>query len=349
MDLALRQAIERGEAAWALAVSVPPVSRFAPVRESLTRLVERTVPEARVVATGSGLIVWHRGEGEPAAACRLAARLVELLPEAPHAVRRCRLPDDAKALAALAETPSDWPAAEAWLGADPGGEALLSLWRTLASLPAETWIRRSPVVSLRPRTTARLFGRRLSADPAVAAKAIRAGAQAPPLSAEALRLFEPLLLAALPSFIAAEPPETRLILPLVPETALGGGYDRLEQAIGHDGMARIVPAIALADAIAAPRTMAAARTRFAADGQRLLLACPDGSCLGLLASLAAAEDLLLLPVSAARAAGASVSALGPQRILLCECRGEGDIALGLGLGIGLFEGRLVETLPVEAA
>jgi hypothetical protein len=348
MDLALRQAIERGEAAWALAVAVPPASRLAPVRDALARLAGRAVPEARVIATGAGLIVWNRGEGEPAAAGRLAARLAELLPEAPEAVRRCRLPDDAEALAALAEAAPGWPVAEAWLGADPGGETLLSLRRTLASLPAETWIRRSPVVSLRPGATARLVARRLAPDAGVAAKAMPAGAHALPLSADALRLFEPLLLAALPRLIGAEPAETKLILPLVPETALGGGYDRLEQAIGRGGMARIIPAVALADAAAAPRAMASARARFAADGQRLLLVCPDGSCLGLLGSLAAADDLLSLPVSAARAAGVSLSALGPQRMLLGECRVEGDIALGLGLGIGLFEGKLVETLLAEA-
>jgi hypothetical protein len=343
MDLAFRQAIERGEAAWALAVSVPPAARLAPVRGAFARLAARTLPEARVTETEEGLIVWDRGEGEPAAAGRLAARFAELLPEAPGAVCRCRLPEDAGPLAAALRAPAAWPFTGAGAAADPGNEALHALGRTLAALPPEAWVRRSPVVSLRHGAKARPVAHRLGVDAAVAAKALRSST---PLPADQLRPLEPLLLAALPRLIGGEAAEGRLLLlPLCPEAALGGAYDRLEQAIGRGSLARIVPAIALADAAAAPRAMASARARLAADGQRLLLGCDDATCLGLLASLASDGDILALPAAAAQAAGGeALRGLGPQRLLLGGCRAEADIAFGLGLGIGLFEGPVVEAL-----
>lgn len=342
MDLALRQAIERGEAAWALAVSVPPAARLAPVRGALARLAARTVPEARVTETAEGLIVWDRGEGEPAAAGRLAARLAGLLPEAPDAVRRCRLPEDAGSLAAALRAPGGWSSATAGVASDPGSEALHALARTLAALPPEAWVRRRPVVSLRHGGRARPVAHRLEVDAAVVLKALRSAAPPPP---DQLRLLEPLLLAAAPRLVGSEPADGRLLLPLAPEAVLGGAYDRLEQAIGRGSMARIVPAIALADAAAAPRAMASARARLAADGQRLLLACDAAACLGLLALLATPGDIVALPSWAAQEAGVeAVRGLGPQRLLLAACRAEADIAFGLGLGIGLFEGPVVEAL-----
>lgn len=343
MDLALRQAIERGEAAWALAVALPPPARCVPVREALARLAARTLPEARVIGTGAGLIVWSRGEGEPAAAGRLAARLAELLPEAPDAVRRCRLPEDAASLAALAQAPPAGPEAESQPRAEASGEALVALRKALARLAPEAWIRRSPVVSLRPGATARLFARRLAPEAAVVAKALGPGGMGVPPGPETQRMLEPLLLAALPRLLGAEATPSRLILPLLPEAALGGAYDRLEQAIGRAGMARVIPAVALADAAAAPRALASARARFAADGQRMLLGCADASCLGLLGALASTDDLLWLPMPVLRAAGATLARLGPERILAAECGSDPDIAFGLGLGIGLFEGRIVES------
>lgn len=345
MDLAVRQAIERGEAAWALAVTLPPSARLGPVRDALARLVTRTIPEARVAATSDGLIVWTRGEGEPAAAGRLAARLAALLPERPDLVRHLRLPGDAEALAARALAPEAWPGAEAVGCLDPGAEALVALARLVAARPPEGWVKRAPVVALKPGAPARVVARLLSPDAAVLARALQAAGkplEAMSLGPEALRVLEPTLLAALPRLVAAEAGEVRLVLPLPPEAVLGGGYDRLEQAVGPAGMARIVPTIALADALAAPRAFASARARIAADGQRLLLAAPGAEAIGLLRGLAAEGDLLSLPATAAHEAAGAVASLGPERVVLVGCRTEAEIAHGVGLGIGLFEGPVVE-------
>jgi hypothetical protein len=114
-----------------------------------------------------------------------------------------------------------------------------------------------------------------------------------------------------------------------------------------------VPAVGLADAVAAPAAFAAARARFAADGQRMLISCPGVETLGLLAGVAAPQDLVSLSAAAAiaaeRSAPGTIPALGPARILLGGCRSEADIAFGLGHGIGLFEGSVVETLLAARA
>jgi len=341
MDHGVRQAIERGEGVLAVAVSLPQAARLAPVREALLRLVRRTMPEARVTETAEGLIVWDRGEVEPPAAARLAARLVELLPEAPHAVRRVRLPEGAGALAAaLGHRTGSTLAAK--LPPDPDNAVLHALWRRLSGLTPASWVRRSPIVALRRGARARRVAHRLEIDAEAAARSLPV---ASPLPAFALKALEPLLLEAAPGLVGTTPVEGRLLLPLTPEAALGGAYDRLEQAIGRERLARIVPAIALADAIASPSAMASARVRLAADGQRLLLGCDAAACLELLALLAEPRDLLAVPAAAAREAGGeAVRALGPQRLLLRSCRTEADIAFGLGLGIGLFEGPVVSAL-----
>jgi hypothetical protein len=326
---------------------MPAPARRAPVRAALRRLGGRILPDAAVAETETGLLWWGAGKAEPPAAARLAARLAELLPEVARPVSRFALPDDAGALAALAVAEAAWPSPP--LG-EPAAEALLAMRRALASLPPGAWIRRAPVVALRPTAKALIVARRLVPDAAVVARALAGGVSAAGAADEAtLRLLDPLLLAEAGRMLAGEGAgsEARLFLPLAPAAALGGGYDRLEAAAGRVGIARLVPWIGLAEAVAAPGQFAAARARFAADGQRLLLACTGAEALGLLATLAAPSDLLGIPAAAAMAAGqgaGGLAALGPQRILLSGCRSEADIAFGLGQGVGLFEGPVVETL-----
>jgi hypothetical protein len=349
MDQAFQRAIEGSEPCWAIVFSVPPAARVATVAAAFRRLVARILPEARLEETAEGLIVWARGEAEPPAAVRLAAKLAELVPEATAPPQRHRLPGAAARLAALLHPGAAWPLDQG--AAEPGIEALTAMRRTLAGLPHEAWIRRVPIVSLRPGVKARLVARRLVPDPSVLARALGGGWQDRPPCEAASRLLDPLLFAAASRLLIAD---ERLVLRLFPEAALGGAYDALEAACGRTGIARIVPGIALADAIAAPEALAAARARFGADGQRrLLLACPSAAALGLVGAVAAPQDLISLPAEAAiaaeQAARGTIAGLGPARILLTGCRTEADIAFGLGLGIGLFEGGVVETLLAARA
>lgn len=348
MGQAFHTAIESGEACWAIVVSVPAAARSAPMAAAFRRLAARIIPEARLEETAEGLIAWGRGEAEPPAAARLAAKLVELVPEATAPPQRHMLPGASSRLAALVHPAAAWRAEAAIV--EPAVDALVAMRRTLAALPAEAWIRRVPIVSLRPGVKARVAARRLVPDSGVLARALGGTWQdtAPP--AATARLIEPLLLAAALRHLAGE---ERLVLRLFPEAALGGAYDALEASCGRAGIARIVPSIGLADAVAAPAAFAAARARFAADGQRMLIACPGIETLGLLATLAAPQDLLCLPAEAAIAAEqarpGTITALAPGRIVLGGCRIEADIAFGLGHGIGLFEGSVVETLLAARA
>jgi hypothetical protein len=348
MDQAFHRAIESGEACWAIVFSVPAAARLATVAAAFRRLAARILPESRLEETAEGLIVWGRGEAEPPAAARLAAKLVELVPEATAPPQRHRLPGASARLAALLHPGAAWPIDQGT--AEPTVEALAAMRRTLTALPHEAWIRRVPIVSLRPGVKARLVARRLAPDRAVLARALGGSWQDLPASEAAARLLDPLLLAAAPRLLAAE---ERLILRVFPEAALGGAYDALEAACGRAGMARIVPEIALADAIAAPEALFAARARFGADGQRPMIACPCAATLGLLAAIAGPQDLVSLPAEAAiaveEAARGTIAGLTPARILLTGCRAEADIAFGLGLGIGLFEGSVVATLLAARA
>lgn len=343
MDEGFQRAIDGGEPHWALVFSVPEPVRLGPIAAAFRRLAARIVPEARLLETAEGLILWGRGEVEPASASRLASRLAELVPEAVRPVQRHTLPGASARLAALANPAGSWPAWTA--SAEPDAAAALSLRRTLSGLPQEAWIRRVPIVSVRPGVKARVVARRLVPDPAVVARALGRGGEEARPGEPALRLLDRLLLGAATRFLAGE---ERLVLALFPEAALGGGYDALEAAGGRAGLARIVPEVALADAVASPRAFQAARARFAADGQRLLLACPGAEPLGIAAALAAPGDLLSLAAEAARRAEAetngSLARLGPERLLLTGCRSEADIGFGISLGIGLFEGGIVEAL-----
>ncbi|MCU0888294.1 MAG: hypothetical protein MUC64_09835 [Rubritepida sp.] len=348
MDQAFHTAIESGQACWAIVFFVPAPARSAPVAAAFRRLAARILPEARLEETAEGLIAWGPGEAEPPAAGRLAARLIELVPEATAPPQRHMLPGASSRLAALVHPAASWPA-EADI-AEPTVEALVAMRRTLAALPAEAWIRRVPIVSLRPGVKARVAARRLVPDPAVLARALGGSWQERTPGEATARLLEPLMLAAAARHLSGE---ERLVLRVFPEAALGGAYDSLEVACGRAGVARIVPAVGLADAVAAPAAFAAARARFAADGQRMLISCPGVETLGLLAGVAAPQDLVSLSAAAAiaaeRSAPGTIPALGPARILLGGCRSEADIAFGLGHGIGLFEGSVVETLLAARA
>lgn len=348
MDQAFQRAIEGGEACWAIVFPVPAAARVGPVAAAFRRLAARIVPEARLQETAEGMIVWARGEAEPPGAARLAAKLAELVPEATAPPQRHVLPGASSRLAGLIHQEATWPAEAA--GAELPVEALVAMRRALATLPPEAWIRRVPIVTLRPGVKARVAARRLVADQAVLCRTLAGMAPASP-GEIVPRLAEPLMLAAAQRHLVGD---ERLVLRLFPEAALGGAYDALEASCGRAGIARIVPAIALADAVAAPAAFAAARARFAADGQRLLIACPGIEALALLAALAAPQDIVSVSAEAAiaaeQAARGAIAALGPGRILLGGCRSEADIAFGLGHGIGLFEGSVVETLlAVRAA
>jgi hypothetical protein len=348
MDQAFQRAIESGEACWAIVFSVPEAARVGPVASAFRRLAARIIPEARLQETGEGLIVWGRGKAEPPAAARLAAKLAELVPEAAAPAQRHMLPGASARLAALVHQAASWRAQAA--AAEPAVDALLAMRRTLGALPPEAWIRRAPIVSLRPGVKARVAARRLVPDLAVLARALGGGWQDAAPGEATLRLLEPKLLAAAARHLSGE---ERLVLRLFPEAALGGAYDSLEVTCGRAGIARIVPAIALADAVAAPAAFSAARARFAADGQRMLLGCPGVEVLGLLSALAAPDDLVSLAAEVAaqaeRSEPGAIAALGPGRILLGDCRTEADIAFGLGHGIGLFEGSVVEALLAARA
>jgi hypothetical protein len=343
MDQAFHTAIENGEVCWAIVFSVPSPARVGPIAAAFRRLASRIVPEARLEETAEGLIAWGRGKAEPPAAARLAAKLAELVPEATAPPQRHMLPGASSRLAALVHPAATWPVEAA--SVEPTVQALATMRRTLAALPDGAWIRRVPIVALKPGVKARVVARRLMPDAAVLARTLGSDWQGAAPGEPTPLLLEPLLLAAASRHLTGD---ERLVLKLFPEAALGVAYDALDVACGRGGISRIIPAIALADAVAAPEAFTAARARFAADGQRMLLACPNVEALGFLSVLAAPQDLVCLTAATAIVAEngepGTIASLGPGRILLGGCRTEADIAYGLGHGIGLFEGSVVETL-----
>ncbi|WP_144182731.1 hypothetical protein [Elioraea rosea] len=347
MQHPVRRAIESGAEHWAVAVALPPPARSPAVLSAFRRLASRVLPEAGLAATAEAMVLFGRGDAVPAAADRVAARLGELLPEPGTRFSRHLLPRDAAALAAYAraEPVPPTPIEEK----RPPTDSLLAMRRVLAAAPAELWVRRLPIVSLRPGGKARVVARRLCPDASIAGRALAGGgAGAPDAPAEAVGLLGSLLLAAAPSLLAREPPGGRLVLPLAPASALGGAHDALEGSCGRAGMARLMPEVALEDAIAAPRAFASARARFAADGQRPVLASASSATLPMLRAIAAAEDLVAItaPDAIEREAAepGAIGRLGAQRIVLGGCRSEADIGFGLALGVGLFEGPVVEML-----
>jgi hypothetical protein len=339
---ALCQAIANGDTAWAVAVTLAPEVDSPPLRAALRRLARRQLGDAQVEEGSGGMVAWSRGAVEPAALGRLAARLSALLPEVPGAVRRLSLPADAAALAAFA-VPAP---AEAEREAPPTSAAsLLPTLARLATLPPEAWTRRSAIVALRPGAPARLFAECATPDARILARVNAAGGEAAPLDEAALRLFAEPLLAAAPRLLATLAPPARLVLAASPEAAVGPVFDGLDRTLGPGGLARLIPAMALAEALDAPRAMATARARFAADGQRVLLLCSGAAALWLAASVAAASELIAIGAAAARAAfagGLDPGAVGPQRLVLTGCASEVDIAFGLAHGISLFEGAEIE-------
>lgn len=345
MDQALARAIGSGRPHWVMTLALPPGSRIAAIRAAFRRLGARTLADGAVADTVQGLVWWGAGAIAPAAAFRLATRLGELLPEAASPIGHLVLPDDAATLQSLIGADAAWPGL---VVAEPSGEALVALRRALLTLPPEGWIRQAAIVAVRPGVKARVVARRLGPDHDVVARALGAAGGAAAVTDEAtLGLLDPLLLAHAARLLAASEGEGRLFVPLAPAAALGGGYDALEAVAGRQGIARLVPALALAEAVAAPAHLTTARARFAADGQRLQIVCPGPEALALLAALLAPSDLVGLTAGTARAAlsaGLPLATLGPERIVLSGCGAEEDIAFGLGHGIGLYEGRVVEAL-----
>lgn len=343
MDDAFQRAIESRRPLWMVMLPVPAEVRAAPVSSAFSRLAARIVPDAQVFESEDGLVVWGRGEVEPPGATRLATRHTELVPEAQGAIKRYLLQGTAPSFGAPANWTSPTPARTATV--DPPADTLLAMLQALSSAPPAAWIRRMPIVVARRGAKARIVARWLAPDPAVVARALGGTWQGATPDATTLRLVEPLMLAAAPRLLSGE---EKLVVPHSPDAAFGGSYDSLDAAFGRAGIARIMPAISLADAVASPATFAAARARFAADGQRLLIACPSAETLGLLSSLAAPHDLVSIPADAAiageRAAPGTIRALGPGRIMLVGCRLETEIAFGVHHGIGLFEGSVIEVL-----
>lgn len=345
MDQALARAIGSGRPHWVMTLALPPEARLGAIRAAFRRLGARTLVDCSVAETAQGLVWWGADEIAPASAFRLATRLGELLPEAHSPIGHFVLPDDAAALEALGAADATWPDLSV---AEPSGEALVTLRRSLLALPPEGWIRQAAIVSVRPGVKARVVARRLLPDHGVIARALAGAGGVPIVTDEAtLGLLDPFLLAYAARLLATSEGEGRLFVPLAPAAALGGGYDALEAAAGRQGIARVVPALALAEAVAAPAQLVTARARFAADGQRLQITCPGPEALPLLAALLTPGDLIGLTAETARAAatsGVTLAALGPERIILSACASEEDIAFGLGHGIGLYEGRVVEAL-----
>ncbi|WP_291296144.1 hypothetical protein [Elioraea sp.] len=328
-----------------MTLALPPEARIAAIRAAFRRLGDRTLVECTVADTAQGLVWWGPDEIAPASAFRLATRLGELLPEAASPVGHFVLPDDAAALEALGGADATWPDLSV---TEPSGEALVALRRSLLALPPEGWIRQAAIVSVRPGVKARVVARRLLPDHGVVARALAGAAGPPGVTDEAtLGLLDPLLLSHAARLLAPGEGEGRLFVPLAPAVALGGDYDALEAVAGRQGIARLVPALALAEAVAAPAHLTTARARFAADGQRLQICCPGPEALALLACLLTPSDILGLTAETARAAasaGVPLATLGPERIILSACAAEEDIVFGLGHGIGLYEGRVVEAL-----
>lgn len=345
MDQALARVIGSGRPHWVMTLALPNDARVAPVRAAFRRLGDRTLVECAVAETERGLVWWGPGEIAPASAFRLATRLGELLPDAEAPVGHLMLPEDAATLAALVGAEAAWRELSV---TEPPGEALVALPRALLALPPEGWIRQAAIVSVRPGAKARVVARRLLPDHGVVARALAGAALLSTVLDDAtLGLLDPLLLAHAARLLAASEGEGRVFVPLAPAAALGGGYDALEATAGRQGIARLVPALTLADAVAAPAHLVTARARLAADGQRLQICCPGPEALSLLACLLTPSDLVGLAAGTARAAaaaGVNLATLGPERIILSACAAEEDIAFGVGHGIGLYEGCIVEAL-----